>query len=121
VIRIEILEDDCFSEVSRLERGPTPVDFLKFEAVLDRQFNATQAAVHVITRSLKTSGKQKSNSDNNSWEGEISYGGLAAGALHNPVDYAEYELERDGSHNFLAPAERLSPAYVTAINEFLRG
>lgn len=121
MIRIETIQDECLSEVSRLERGPTAADILKFEAVLDRQFSATQAAVHVITRSLKTSGKQKSNSSNNSWEGEISYGGLAAGAVHNPVDYAEYELEREGSHNFFAPAEGLSPAYIAAINDFLGG
>lgn len=120
MIRIELIQDDCFDEVSRLERGPTAIDFLKFETVLDRQFNATQAAVHVITRSLKTSGKQKSNSDKNSWEGEISYGGASAG-IHNPVDYAEYELEREGSHNFLAPAEGLSSAYIQAMHDFLGG
>lgn len=121
MIRIERITDDIDKEVDRLAAGPKPQDFLKFDVVLTQQFQATQRAVHVVTRSLKTSGKSSSDSSGTSWEGEITYGGPSEGSIHNPVDYAEYERERDGNHDFLAPAEALSPGYINAINEFLGG
>lgn len=120
MIKIERLTDDIDKEIDRLAAGPKAQDFLRFDAVLTSQFQATQRAVHVLTRSLKTSGKTNSDSDGNKWEGEITYGGPSEG-IHNPVDYAEYERERDGNHDFLAPAEALSSGYITAINEFLEG
>jgi hypothetical protein len=120
MIRLQRISNGIDEEVDRLAAGPTMTDFAKFEAVLQRQFTATQAAVHVITRSLKTSGKISSDSTNDTWSGEITYGGQSQG-IHNPVDYAEYERARDGNHDFLAPAERLSAEYISAMEEFLRG
>jgi hypothetical protein len=120
MIRIEMITEGIEKEIDRLVKGPTQADFARFEAVLQNQFRATQAAVHVITRSLKSSGKLESKSTETSWEGEITYGGTSTG-IHNPVDYAEYERERDGNHDFMAPAEALSHEYVAAIDAFLRG
>lgn len=108
------------AEVNRLADGPSPSDLLAFEIVLEDQFRATQAAVHVITRSLKGSGKSHFKMDGNSWEGEITYGGSTYG-INNPVDYAEYERERGGYHDFMAPVEKLSQGYIEAMAEFLRG
>lgn len=76
----------------------------KLEQQLTATFTATQAATHIITSSLKFSGKTSSDFDGNSWSGEISYGGPSTG-VNNPVDYAIYEMARGGDHNFLAPAE----------------
>ena len=121
MIRIERLQSDIEKEVDRLAEGPTHLDIEKFENVLISQFAATQTAVHVITRSLKNSGKVNSNVSENRWEGEITYGGPSPGSIHNPVDYAEYERERDSNHDFLLPAERLGNYYVQAMQAFLGG
>jgi hypothetical protein len=120
MIRLERVSNGIDQEVDRLAAGPTAMDFAKFEIILQQQFAATQAAVHVITRSLKLSGKMESEATQDSWSGEISYGGTSAG-IHNPVDYAEYERERDGNHDFLAAADRLSDRYISAMEDFLRG
>ena len=121
MIRIERITDGIEDEIDRLANGPTDQDLLQFEIVLAQQFQATQRAVHVITRSLKNSGKVKSSIRGNTWEGIISYGGRSEDSIHNPVDYAEYERERDGSHDFLAPAIGLGDGYVAAIYQFLEG
>ncbi len=121
MIRIERLQSDIEKEVDRLADGPTLLDIEKFENVLLSQFAATQTAVHVITRSLKNSGKVHSSIGQNHWEGEITYGGPSPGSIHNPVDYAEYERERDGNHDFLAPAARMENYYVQAMKQFLGG
>lgn len=121
MIQVKRYDAGIDTEVNRLAAGPTSADLLAFEIVLEDQFRATQAAVHVITRSLKGSGRSSFKMDNNSWEGEIRYGGPSPGFIHNPVDYAEFERERDGAHDFLAPAETLSDGYINAMEEFLRG
>ena len=82
----------------------------QLEKQLAATFTATQAATHVITSSLKWSGKTSSDFDGKSWTGEISYGGPSTG-VNNPVDYALYEMARGGAHNFLAPAEASEPAF----------
>lgn len=120
MIRIEAITNDIEDEINRLVDGPSVADYMKFESVLASQFQATQRAVHVITRSLKSSGKVASHFTDDRWEGVISYGGLSEG-IHNPVDYAEYERERDGDHDFLAPARNMGNLYINAMNEFLGG
>lgn len=120
MIKIEIIEEGILAEIDRLARGPSTTDLLKFEAVLQTQFNATKQAVHKISRSLLLSGKIESHHSKDSWSGEITYGGASEG-IHNPVDYAEYERERDGAHDFFAPLDGLSSEYVTAMEFFLKG
>lgn len=120
MIHIEVLNDEIQREIDRLADGPTLNDYLAFERVLVSQYAATQTAVHVITSSLKTSGKMNSRFSQSSWQGEISYGGPSEG-IHNPVKYAEYERERDGAHDFLAPARSMDNDYIDAMNHFLGG
>ena len=120
MIRIETITDGIEKEIDRLADGPTLKDILAFERVLAAQFAATQAKVHVITRSLKSSGKSASNYSQNKWEGTITYGGPSTG-VHNPVDYAEYERERDASHDFLSPAHTIESGYIQAMNEYFGG
>lgn len=121
MIKIERITNGVEAEIDRLSDGPTPLDYEKFDNVLLAQFAATQAKVHVITRSLKNSGKSKSSTGKNRWEGEITYGGPSPGSVHNPVDYAEYERERDASHDFLAPAPKMENYYIQAMQAFLGG
>jgi hypothetical protein len=120
MIKLERLNNAIDDEVDRLANGPTAADLILFETVLAQQFQASQRAVHVVTRSLKTSGKVNSTTRGNSWEGEITYGGPSEG-IHNPVDYAEFERERDGAHDFLAPVKGMSSNYIAAMNAFLEG
>lgn len=71
------------------------------EAALEAAFMETQAVVHVITGSLKLSGRTSSDYDGHTWTGEIIYGGPSSGP-NNPVDYAIYEMQRGGDHDFMA-------------------
>lgn len=113
-------------ELRRLGDGPDIDDLLRFEFILDAQFKATQAAVHIITRSLKNSGKHDGEYRNNTWRGKISYGGpsltaAGKGSTHNPVRYAQAERARGGDHDFILPAREMSPEYREAVLSFLRG
>lgn len=120
MIRFERVTNEIEKEVNRLANGLQFKDLIKFEKVLIVQFAGTQAKVHVITGSLKLSGRVSSGAPNGNWEGSISYGGKSSG-IHNPVDYAEYEREREGRHDFLAPARDLDSKYIDAVMEFLEG
>lgn len=71
------------------------------EAALEAAFMETQSVVHVITGSLKLSGRTSSDFDGSNWTGTITYGGPSAGP-NNPVDYAIYEMQRGGAHDFMA-------------------
>lgn len=99
-----------------LEKPPV-VAIGKLEKLLSATFAATQAATHIITTSLKQSGKVESDFDGAHWEGSIEYGGDSTGPI-NPVDYAIYEMARGGDHNFLAPAEAAEPAFEAIIAEY---
>jgi hypothetical protein len=121
MINVQRTSNGIEDEINRLADGPTLIDFEKFENVLVAQYAATQTAVHVQTGSLKLSGQVSSNTNlADRWEGSISYGGESAG-IHNPVDYAEFERERDGNHDFLQPAKAMDHYYEQAMKAFLGG
>lgn len=110
-------------ELNKLERAPEKAKFY-LDSVLTAGFKATQAAVHVETGSLKSSGKKSSSMVADEWRGEIEYGGVSTG-INNPVTYAIYEKARGatwagpssvkGDHNFLAPLDALDSLYIKAI------
>lgn len=88
--------------------GPPHKPVHELELMLAAAFAETQAATHVITGSLKASGKTESDFDDDQWEGSISYGGVlwkapAPGPANDPVDYAIYEMARGGDHDFFGP------------------
>jgi len=89
----------------------------RLEKELASAFADTQAATHIITHSLKTSGKVSSDFDGNSWDADITYGGEAAGAINDPVDYAIYERARGGEHDFMAPAFAHEDAFGDILNK----
>lgn len=110
-------------ELARLENAPqAAAKYL--DVVLHGGFAATQAAVHVETGSLKSSGRATTDFDGNTWRGEITYGGISLG-VNNPVTYAIYEKARGahwagpssakGDHDFMAPLEKLDSLYLKAI------
>ncbi len=108
-------------EMKRLENLPNHGDVIALESTLANQFAATQMVVHIETGSLKASGKIDSNRIGPVWRGEISYGGVSVGSVYDPVDYAEYELDRRGSHDFLAPAAESDHLYDIVIAAIIKG
>lgn len=109
-------------ELDRLEALPRKGKVKPLlDAALGEGFLQTQANVHVITGSLKGSGKKKSKADNDDWVGEITYGGPSVGFAHNPVDYAIYEREKGGDHDFLTNLDFLHSLFVQAMKEGLAG
>jgi hypothetical protein len=114
-------------ELDRLDRLPDARTIAMLDSVLAAGFAATQAAVHVQTGSLKSSGDSHSEflQATKEWKGEISYGGASLGP-NNPVNYAIYEAARgiggaggasdaQGDHNFMAPLSASHLAYVKAM------
>lgn len=118
-------------ELNRLARMPDPAMIARLDRVLESGFQATQAAVHVQTGSLKSSGQRSSKFQQatREWRGEISYGGVSLGP-NNPVSYAIYEAARGtggaggasdakGSHNFMSPLTPYQLAFLAAIKKGL--
>lgn len=95
--------------IARLEESAEPhfETTVELEALLRAAFLETQARTHIITGSLKASGKTASDFDGDVWTGTITYGGAlwrtpAPGPPNDPVDYAIYEMVRGGDHDFFA-------------------
>jgi hypothetical protein len=93
----------------------------KMETILAEAFAQTQAATHVITGSLKASGTTESDFDGKDhWTGTISYGGPSTGP-NNPVDYAIYEMNRGGSHDFFSQMPAFEKKIQAALDTFFEG
>lgn len=103
-------------DMQRLSKPPLKT-LAALETLLKEAYTATQAATHIITASLKASGKTSSDFDGATWEASLTYGGAAPGAVNDPVDYAIYERARGGAHDFMAPAFALEPEFEAVINK----
>jgi hypothetical protein len=133
-VAIHMDASDWLAELHRLADGPDLHDLLRLEAVLTEQFELTQQYVHVITGSLRASGKIHSDMHGHLWEGEITYGGQS-NAIIDPVNYARREQSRGvsdvigvtgggdehGDHDFMRPLGGEQHGYLQAILAFLRG
>ncbi len=86
---------DVDAELSRLGKGLDATTLAKLDGRLEQLFQETQAKVHVITGSLKLSGKRRTYPTAYRWRGTITYGGSSQGPI-NPVRYAVYENAREG-------------------------
>jgi hypothetical protein len=75
------------------------------DAILGEAFVEAEAAVHILTGSLKNSGDVSSEFTGDKWHGEIAFGGASHGAPKDPVVYAFYEWRRGGSHDWFAGIE----------------
>lgn len=102
-------------EFDRLESLPDAKMNASLDAVLTEGFETARGRVHILTGALKASGKKTSSSNKalSRWQGMFSFG-----APNQGVDYAIYEKERDGSHNFFSQVHLLHRRFVSAI---LRG
>lgn len=110
--------------IARLDAaaGPSYKTTVELEALLRAAFVETQAATHIITGSLKASGKTESDFDGDIWTGKIVYGGAlwktpAPGPPNDPVDYAIFEMARGGEHDFFSGLV----GYEDRIEEIIHG
>lgn len=120
-VRFDVDLSSAGRELDRLARGPAPRIVLGLESVFLAAFQETQQIVHVITGSLRGSGKPETSFDGEAWEGTVFYGGASPGFPNDPVNYAIYELARGGSHNFFGPMYRTPDQIRQVIMEHLRG
>lgn len=106
---------------------PGPETTGPLEAALAGAFVATQAKTHIISGSLKASGKTESDLVGHKWTGEITYGGpligppAGPGPAHDPVEYAIYEAARGPEHDPLAGLEVFDKQFEAAIDEHFKG
>ena len=100
-----------------LNVGPVLADC---EDALDVQYAAGQAAVHVITGSLRGSERATSTYTNGVWQGEVAFGGPSPGKPNDPVDYAVYEMAKGGPHDFRDPIIARSRMYRRALVRHLK-
>lgn len=118
---------DIDKHLDHLANLPDPALIARLDAILGAGFQATQDTVHVVTGSLKSSGRKSTEFQRatREWKGEISYGGVSLGP-NNPVNYAIYEAARGvggaggesdarGNHNFMSPLSTLHLAYIDAM------
>lgn len=108
-------------ELKRLADGPSLADGLRFDSILQAVYAQTQLIVHVITHSLKSSGRVNSTNRNNKLDGEVRYGGPSPGSVYDPVKYAEYEQGKGGTHDFMEPAAHYDGEFVEVVLAYMRG
>lgn len=90
--------DEWFKGIDESEPGE--VTWKALDGVLEEGFGQTQELVHVITGSLRGSGRVSHSHTEDSWEGSITYGGPAPGFAHPNVTYAQAEMSRGSVHNW---------------------
>lgn len=95
--------------------GPGIETLLALQSTLAAGFAETQALVHVVSGSLKASGRMGTDTDDNSWTGEITYGGPAPGAPKPYVNYARKEFGRGEEHNAMANLDLLTSDFLEAM------
>lgn len=108
--------DGLIADVRNLSNAPSFRVIRGLERTLRNAFLDTQAKVHVITSSLKGSGRSSSEFvAPTHWEGHITYGGPSPGFPNDPVVYAIYEMARGGEHDFFRDLPMYDPLFVQAI------
>jgi hypothetical protein len=114
--QVHIFAKEVIDELERLQK-PDFEEIQALEHVLSEVFALTQAEVHVITGSLRGSGKTWSDFDGEAWEGGVSYGGPSMGFINDPVEYAFYEWRRGGAHDFFGHVHTIDHRFSDAIIE----
>lgn len=109
---------EVLRELRRVKDIPNFTAKQKLDEVLEFGLFWTEKDVHIDTGSLLSSGTTESVMLMGRYSGTISYGGFSEG-VNNPVDYAVYELDRGGPHDFMVGTFDLHVLWVDAIKEIL--
>ena len=91
------------------KQNPPYKTYAELDAALYSGFAATQAHVHTRTSALRFSGGVSSKWGHSDWQGDINYGGEG-------VNYAVYEQQRGGDHDFMYPLR----ATILQMDEIIR-
>ncbi len=118
-IRI-IVDVDEWLDALDAHIGPGTETLEALSRVLAAGFMETQMLVHVVTGSLRGSGRMSNRRDEDSWEGEITYGGPAPGFAHPYVRYAKEEFGRGEEHNAMRNLDLMSNDYLDALGATVR-
>lgn len=118
-IRMHVDDTEATREMDHLLNLAGPIEHL--ERILAEQFQAGQAAVHVITGSLRASEEIDSDYRAGRWAGQVSFGGPSPGFPNDPVVYAVYEAARGGAHDFRIPVQEHGTAYRGVVRDHLGG
>lgn len=120
--------DDAIAEIKRLTGEADFRIVAGFEGVFAQVAESVDAKVHVLTGSLRASGKRSTeyNAAQSRWTGELSYGGTLVksavpGPPIDPVVYAVYERNRGGSHDFFGEVHLWEPEYEAVILGWMSG
>lgn len=97
------IKNEFLASLKAMESSPHIGTLTKLEEALHGAYADAQVRVHIITGSLKASGKTHTeyNKERALWTGEIQFGGDSKGAVNDPVLYAFYEWRRQGPHDFM--------------------
>lgn len=106
-------------ELARLKDITRPA--ADMEVALHNMFVDMQDRTHVVTGSLRGSGKTESDIIDGIWVGRVGEGGSSPGFPHDPVDYAETERARGGAHDFLADLPQLADQILVIMQAHLAG
>lgn len=100
--------------------GPGAETLEELSRVLAAGFVESQMLVHVVTGSLKGSGRVSNKRTEDGWEGEITYGGPAPGFAHPYVRYAKEEFGRGEEHNAMRNLDLQNSDYLDALGATVR-
>lgn len=121
IVSFDVDTSQWTDELARL-RNPVTV-IAEFENVLANMFEDMQHVTHVVTGSLRGSGRPSSSFDTGDgyWTGQITAGGSSPGFPHDPVDYANIERGRGGDHDFFRDLPEMSEGIFLAMVDHLAG
>lgn len=88
-----------FKDLSRVKVSPAAEKEWRLANEVFFQF--TQSYVHVLSSDLKGSGRMETSINGAQIDADITYGGTIGNATGRRVDYAQHELARGGSHDFI--------------------
>jgi hypothetical protein len=118
--------DDAIAEIKRVTGRPGFRVIRDFERVFKRMADRVEHDVHVVTGSLKASGKRSTDYNDalSHWTGDLTYGGILEktphpGPPHDPVVYAVQERNRGGEHDFLRSVPLSQPEFEAVIVHWL--
>lgn len=111
--------DEWAGEFARLRDVTRPI--ADMEILLHNMFADMQAVTHVVTGSLRGSGKVEDDILDGVWIGRVGEGGSSPGFPNDPVDYAETERARGSDHDFLRNMPVLADGILAIIEAHLAG
>lgn len=116
---------DAWFDALDAYEGPAAETVAALSAVIEAGFIETQALVHVVTGSLKNSGRTEFQESPGEWRGAIVYGGPSPGFPNDPVRYAKEEFGRGWEHDALRNTDLmhhdLFEALYASVKSKLRG